>query len=101
DAGHGLALLFLRLAYVVGDVLLPAGERVGHGGDRTQPLHVGHPVPAGDDQAEREAVLGRKRLPVDLVGEEDLVALRLGDWKAPLVGVLEVALDDAAEAAGG
>src|SRR6185312_17497284 len=55
--------------------------------------------PAGDDQAERKAVLGRKRLPIDLVGEKDLVALRLGDRKAPLVGVLEVALDAAVEAA--
>ena len=88
-----------RLAHVVGDVLLPAGERLGHGGDRAQPLHVRHPVPAGDDQPERKAVLRRKRLPVDLVGEEDLVALRLGDREAPLVGVLDVALDAAVEPA--
>ena len=44
-------------------------------------------------------MLGRKRLPVDLIGEQHLLAQSLGDREAALEGVLEVALDAAVEPA--
>ena len=59
----------------------------------------GRAVAAGADTTEGKAGLRRKRLPVELVGEEDPVALRLGDREAALVGVLEVALEAAVEPA--
>jgi hypothetical protein len=83
---------------VVRDRLLPALERLVDDGDRLEPLDVRHPVPAGDDEAEREAVLWRQRLTVDLVREQHLVAERLGDGEAPLVRVLDLSLDAAVEA---
>ena len=57
-----------------------------------------HAVPAGDDQAKREAVLRRERPAVDLVGEHDLVAQRLVELQAACVVVLDLALDAAVEA---
>jgi hypothetical protein len=65
--------------------LLVSGERLGDDRDPRQPLDLRHPVPAGDDQAEREAVLGEERAAVHPVGEEDVVAQRLPDRQAALV----------------
>ena len=77
--------------------LLVALELAGDRGDRAQPLHVRHPVPAGDDQPHRETVLRQQRRAVHLVGEQDVFAERLVDAEAPLVVVLDLALDAAVE----
>ena len=66
-------------------------------GDRAQPLHVRHPVPAGHDQAQRIAVLRRQRLAVHRVGEQHLVAQRIVEREAALVDMLDAALDAAVE----
>ena len=73
--------------------LLVALELVLDRGDRAEPLHVGHPVPAGHDQPHREAVLRKERRAVHLVREQDVVAERLGDAEAARVVVLAAALD--------
>ena len=65
--------------------------------DSLEPLDVGHAVPARDDEAQRIAVLRGERLAVDLVGEEHLRPERFVDREAPLVRVLDVALDASVE----
>jgi hypothetical protein len=94
-----------RLAELFGGLLRPvllhllvALERLGEEGDPLEPLHVRHPVPAWDDQTQRKAVLRRERLAVDLVGEEHLRPARLVEREAPLVRVLDLALEPAVEA---
>ena len=54
-----------------------------------EPLHVRHPVPAGNDQPQRIAVLGRQRLPVHRVDEQHLVAERILEREAPFVQMLD------------
>ncbi len=75
--------------------LLVAMEAAIQQGDAAKPLDVRHSVPARDDQPEREAVLRRERLPVDLVCEQDLVAAAIGEREAALVLLLDIALDAA------
>ena len=74
----------------------PAGVPVVDQLDPLEPLDVRHAIPAGGDEADREAVLDRKWLAVHLVAEE--VALRhrgldghasgelLGDGDVPAAG---------------
>ena len=89
DAGqhplHRGAEIVLRLLLPVLVRLLVALEGLREHGDSVKPLHVGHPVPAGHDQPEREPVLGRERLAVHLVGQEHFGAQRLVERKASLV----------------
>jgi hypothetical protein len=49
-----------------------------------QPLDIDVPFPAGDDEAQRVAVLRAQRLAVLTVGDQDVVH-RLREWDAPLV----------------
>jgi hypothetical protein len=86
-----------RLAEAVAARVLIAGERLGQHRDAREPLDVGHPVPAGDDEPQRVAVLRRQRPAVQGVGEQHLVAHRLGERKRALVVLLHVALDTAVE----
>ena len=74
-----------RLAEAIAAGLLVALEGLVEDGDPIEPLDAGHPVPAGHDQAQREAVLGRQRLAVHRVGDQHLVAKRLGQRQAALV----------------
>jgi hypothetical protein len=82
---------------VVGDLLLPAAERLVDDRDRLEPLHVGHAVPARHHDPQREAVLRRERAAVDLVSEQHLVAKRVGERQASFVQMLDVVLDAAIE----
>ena len=93
DAGDGRPRVVLGGVDQVGAGLLVAVERLGEQGDPAQPLDRGHAVPAGHDQPQRVAVLGREGLAVDPPGEQDLLAHRLGQGQAALVVVLQAALD--------
>ena len=64
---------------------------------RHEPLHVLHPVPAGHHQPQREAVLGRQRRAVHLVGQQG--ALGVGRRYGALVALLGAALHAAVEPA--
>ena len=75
--------------------LLHALERARRWRDRAQPLDRGHPVPLRDDEPQREAVRGRQRLPVHLVGEQDVPAHGLLDREAALVVLLDALVDAA------
>src|SRR3954447_3428902 len=96
---HGLALLVLRLADPVAASLLVAAERAVDDFDAVQPLDARHPVPAGDDEPKREAVLRRERLPVHLVRQQHLLAERRVQRKAALVHLPLATLDAAVESA--
>ena len=97
DAVERLTLVVLVAAEPVRVRLLVAGEGLCDDGDPGQPLHVRHPVPAGHDQPEREAVLGEERRAVHLVGEQHVVAERLFEGKAALEDLLLAALVAAVE----
>src|SRR4029078_6892122 len=73
-------------------------DRLLAAADLREPLDVGHAVPAGHDQPEREAVLRRQRSAVHLVGDEAPPAHGLGDGEAGLAALLELALPPAVEA---
>ena len=73
-------------------------ERLVDERDAREPLHAGHPVPAGNDEPKREPVLRRQRHAVDLVREERIASEQHLEGKAPLVDLLLTALDTAVEA---
>src|SRR5205807_9811415 len=77
-------------------VLVPT-EWLGDDGDASQPLDIGHAIPAGNDQPQRKAVLRRQRMTVDGVGEEDVLIERVGDTQVALVVLLDAALDAVVE----
>lgn len=83
------------LLVAVGDWVLEALERLPDGLNGGEPLQACHPVPAGDDEPEREAVLQLQRVAVHLVGEQDFLADSPLDPEAPRMARLPVALDPA------
>ena len=93
DAGHRRPRVALEGVDQVAAGLLEAGERLGEHADPAQPLDRGHAVPAGHDQPQRVAVLGRQGPAVDPPGEQDLGAHRLVQGQAALVVLLQPALD--------
>jgi len=88
------------LLVAVADGLLEPVEGLVRDLDGGEPLDAGHAVPAGNDQAQREAVLRWQGLPVHLVGEQDFRAGRLGDGQAAGVRLVLPALQPAVGAAG-
>ena len=93
----GSPLVLLGLAQPVGVRLLIALERTVDRRDALEPLHARHAVPAGDEQAEREAVLRRERGTVHLVCEEDLGPVRVEERKAALVRLLDASFQSLVE----
>jgi hypothetical protein len=72
------------------------GEKSGLVETSMRPSHLMLAIPtqAGDDQRHREAVIGRERNAVHLVGEEDVVERRLDRERAPHPAQVEPARDD-------
>src|SRR5918996_3234553 len=97
DSANRLADLVLIPAEPVGVALLVAVEGLVDHVDAREPLHARHPVPAGNEQPERKAVLRRERHPVHLVREEHVVAERVLERDAARVVLLLAALDAAVE----
>src|SRR5207302_3517767 len=93
--GHGLAQLVPGAGDVVGGLLLVTAEGPCHHRDRSEPLHVGHAVPSRHHEAQWKPVLRRERLPVDRIGEEDLLARGLGHAEAALIVLLDTTLNPA------
>src|SRR5258708_13435394 len=58
---------------------------------------MGHPIPAGDDEPDREAMLRGQRLPVHGVREKDFVPATFCNREASLVLLLDIALDASIE----
>src|SRR5258708_15022888 len=77
--------------------LLITGESLAEHGDRAKPLDMGHPIPAGDDEPDREAMLRGQRLPVHGVREKDFVPATFCNREASLVLLLDIALDASIE----
>ena len=94
---HRRARVVLVAPEAVGRRLLVARERLGQHVDPREPLDVRHPVPPGDQHAQREAVLRRQRRAVDRVRQQRAVERDL-EREAALVGLLDVALHAAVEA---
>ena len=98
-ARHRPAVLVLARPDAVARRDLVPRERLRRHGDLGQPLDVGHAVPAGNDEPEREAVLRRQRSAVHLVRENGAALECLVNRQAALVALLDVALHAAVEAA--
>ena len=94
---QGLAGLFLFLPQPVRPGLLVPLEGPVEQLDPLEPLDVRHPVPARNEQAQRETVLRRQRRAVHLVGQEHVVPQRLVQREAALEPLLLPALDAAVE----
>src|SRR5260370_26497033 len=82
---------------MVGGCLLITGESLTEYGDRAKPLDLGHPIPAGDDEPDRETMLRGQWLPVHGVREQDFIPATFGNRKASLVLLLDIALDASIE----
>src|SRR5260370_10991707 len=77
---------------MVGGCLLITGESLTEYGDRAKPLDLGHPIPAGDDEPDRETMLGGQWLPIHGVREQDFVPATFCNRQASLVLLLDTAL---------
>src|SRR5215813_5674820 len=93
DSLDGLAAIFSIALVSVRDRLLITLEPLRQRLDPNQPLDVRHPVPAGNEQPQRGAVLRLERATVHLVGEENLRALRIVEAETARVIVLAPLLD--------
>ena len=82
---------------MVGACLLIANKPVIKHRDRAKPLDMGHPIPAGHDEPDRETMLRRQWLPVHCVREQDFVATAFRERQASLVLLLDIALDASIE----
>ena len=89
----------VRVVEPVADALLVALERLLQQGDPRQPLDVGHAVPAGHHQAQREAVLGQQRRAVHLVGQQGVALQHLRQRQRALEGLPHAALQSVVEPA--
>jgi len=93
DPRHRLAVIVGVLSDPIGSGVLIPAERGVENRDPSEPLHLGHAVPAGHQQAQRGTVLRRERLAVHGVHEQHVVAERLVERQAALVVLLDPALD--------
>ena len=91
DVGDGVAGVVGAVGVAVGAFHLVAVEVSGDGVNAVEPFDAGHTVPAGDDQAQGVAVLGRDGFVVHCPGQQDVVG-DLGYGEAALVPLALVAL---------